>query len=308
MNRMIGVGDAFMFLSVLRLAQLPPGVDLYPTHGAGSFCTASEAGGTTSTIGEELESNPVLHYPDVEAFVTGQLTGLAPYPSYYAYMGPINLAGPKPYSPEPIPEMTPTQIQAALEAGVQIIDARYKTSFAEAHIPGSWGMELGSDFATWIGWLLPFNAPLALILEQGESLEEARTALARIGFEDVRGVLWGLGSWIEEGRPTMSHATMTARQFIQGGNGSRQVVDVRAPTEWVDGTLSDSVLSHLPDLIESVPEGLNRDEPVYLGCTTGHRASIAAGVLADRGYRPVVLTGASLLGVIMLTTAAPAET
>lgn len=294
------------YRSVMRLAELPGEAALYPTHGAGSFCTASEAGGTTSTIGDELKTNPVLQYSDVEAFAAGQLSGLPPYPAYYAFMGPINLAGPDPYNPEPVPELTPSEIQEAMDQGVMIIDGRYKTSFAEAHIPGSWGMELGSDFATWIGWLLPFNAPLALVLEEGESLDEARTALARIGFDDVRGVTWGLEAWIEEGRPTTSHLTMTARQFIEGGNGSRQVVDVRAPTEWVDGTLAASVLCHLPDLIETIPDELDKSAPVYLGCTTGHRASIAAGVLSDRGYRPVVLTGASLLGVIMLTAEAEA--
>lgn len=289
------------YQSVMRLAELPGQTDLYPTHGAGSFCTASEAGGTTSTIGAELKTNPVLHYRDVEDFASGQLTGLPPYPSYYAYMGPMNLAGPEPYVPEPIPEMSPAQVQAAMDEGVLVVDARYKTTFAEAHIPGSWGMELGSDFATWIGWLLPFDAPMVLILEEGESLDEARDALARIGFESIRGVMWGLDDWIEEGRDTASHATMTARQYLEEVNGSRQIVDVRAPTEWEDGTLEGSLLCHLPDLVESIPDELDRDQPVYLGCTTGHRASIAAGLLADRGYSPVVLTGASLLGVIMLT-------
>jgi hydroxyacylglutathione hydrolase len=289
------------YQSVMRLAELPGDVGLYPTHGAGSFCTATEAGGATSTIGEELKTNPVFRYEDAEDFAVGQLTGLAPYPSYYAYMGPINLAGPEPYVPEPIPEMTPAQLQAAIDQGALVVDARYKTTFAEAHIRGSWGMELGSDFATWIGWLLPFDAPMVLILEEGESIEEARDALARIGFENILGVMWGLDAWVEEGRETVSHATMTAREYLEGLNGSRQLVDVRAPTEWEDGTLDGSILCHLPDLIESIPEELDPELPVYLGCTTGHRASIAAGVLADRGYKPVVLTGASLLGVVMLT-------
>lgn len=288
------------YQSVMRLAELPGEVDLYPTHGAGSFCTASEAGGTTSTIGDELKTNPVLHYKDAEDFAAGQLGGLPPYPSYYAHMGPMNLAGPDPYVPTPIPEMSPGQVQAAIEEGVVVVDARYKTTFAEAHIPGSWGMELGSDFATWIGWLLPFDAPMVLILEEGESLDEARDALARIGFERIRGVIWGLDDWIEEGRETASHATMTARQYLEEEDDSRQIVDVRAPTEWVDGTLDGSILCHLPDLIESIPEELDPERPVYIGCTTGHRASIAAGFLGGRGFRPVVLTGASLLGVIML--------
>src|SRR5687768_8944044 len=54
--------------SVSRLARLPDEVGLFPTHGEGSFCTASGAGRSTSTIGEEKRSNPVLAYPDAEAF------------------------------------------------------------------------------------------------------------------------------------------------------------------------------------------------------------------------------------------------
>jgi glyoxylase-like metal-dependent hydrolase (beta-lactamase superfamily II) len=37
--------------SVHRLAQLPDDLGLFPTHGEGSFCVATAAGRTTSTIG-----------------------------------------------------------------------------------------------------------------------------------------------------------------------------------------------------------------------------------------------------------------
>ena len=303
---LLGLGRAtslvrLQYGSVTRIAALPESVDLYPTHGAGSFCTASEAGGTTSTIGAERASNPVLRSDNPETFAEAQLSGLPPFPTYYAQMGPINLAGPEPFQPHPVPELTPTEVRSAIDAGIQLVDARYKTTFAAGHIPGSWGIELGSDFATWVGWLLPFNAPIVLVLEEGESLDEALVALARIGFENVQGVVWGLDAWREEGRSVASHQTMTAREFLEEGNGARQVVDVRAPTEWASGTLEGTILAHLPDLLETIPAEVDRDQPVYLGCTTGHRASIAAGALLDRGYTPVVLTGASLLGVIMLT-------
>ena len=79
--------------SVNRLAALPDEVGLYPTHGAGSFCTASGAGNTTSTIGEEKATNPTLNYASEDAFVAGELSALVPYPSYYRHMGAINIAG-----------------------------------------------------------------------------------------------------------------------------------------------------------------------------------------------------------------------
>lgn len=65
---------------------------LYPTHGAGSFCTASGAGNTASTIDEEKATNPVLKYASEDALVAGELSGLVPHPSYYRFMGPMNIA------------------------------------------------------------------------------------------------------------------------------------------------------------------------------------------------------------------------
>ena len=64
--------------SVNRLAALPDEVGLYSTHGAGSFCTASSAGNTASTIGEETATNPVLKYASADALVAGELSGLGP--------------------------------------------------------------------------------------------------------------------------------------------------------------------------------------------------------------------------------------
>ncbi|WP_300007486.1 rhodanese-like domain-containing protein [Pseudonocardia sp.] len=69
-----------------------------------------------------------------------------------------------------------------------------------------------------------------------------------------------------------------------------QVLDVRMPSEWADASIDGSVRRFLPDLLtDGIPAELDRDRPVLVACRTGRRASIAAGVLADAGYRAVVL-------------------
>lgn len=287
------------YQSVQRIIGYPDETALYPTHGAGSFCTATFAGTTTSTIGEEKKSSPVLALPDVDAFVEAQMSGLVPYPSYYKHMGPANVAGPTPIDDADIPVLDADGLAAAIAEEMTVVDARAKASFAEGHIPRTWGIELGTDFATWTGWLVPFDAPMVLVLDDAEEVDEARTALGRIGFENVRGVKIGLDDWAESGRELVSHGTSTARGFLEI-EGEPQVLDVRAPDERAQDHLPGSVECYLPDLVEAIPAELSKDEPVYVGCTTGHRASTAAGILADAGYQPVVLTGASLLGVIML--------
>ena len=58
--------------------------EMFAPVASGSFRTSSAAGAHTSTIGQEKRSNPVLQFPDRDAFIAGQLAGLQPYPAYYA--------------------------------------------------------------------------------------------------------------------------------------------------------------------------------------------------------------------------------
>jgi glyoxylase-like metal-dependent hydrolase (beta-lactamase superfamily II) len=82
------------FASVHRLAaELPEDADVYPTHGFGSFCSATQSEGSASSIGRERRANPALIL-DEDRYVTELLAGLDAYPAYYAHMGPANAAGP----------------------------------------------------------------------------------------------------------------------------------------------------------------------------------------------------------------------
>lgn len=285
--------------SVTRLSKLGDGVGLYPTHGAGSFCSAGVAGPAISTIGQERTSNPVLQHPDADQFVAAQLGTLDPYPRYYSQMGPANLRGPKPMPVTELADISPEALKSMLGA-VQIVDGRPKQSYADGHLPDAWGIELNEDFVTWVGWLLPYDAPIVLVLDDDQDAGQAVTALARIGFDHVRGVMRGITGWLESGGKLVSHSTITARGFLEAAGPDPQVLDVRSPSEWNDDHLEGSFHCYLPDLALAVPGGLDRERPLYVGCTTGHRASTAAGLLAQAGYQPVVMVGASLLGVLML--------
>jgi len=53
--------------SARRLArELPDDASVCPTHGFGSFCAATQAGGTSSTIGNEKRVNPALTMAEAE--------------------------------------------------------------------------------------------------------------------------------------------------------------------------------------------------------------------------------------------------
>ena len=84
------------FHSVRRLAaELPDDAQVYPTHGFGSFCSATPSSGNSSTIADQRLNNPALTQ-DEQSYVEELIAGLSAYPSYYAHMGVINERDPPP--------------------------------------------------------------------------------------------------------------------------------------------------------------------------------------------------------------------
>ena len=74
--------------SAHKLADLlPDETDVFPTHGFGSFCSASQSDATASTIGREKESNPALTQ-DEETYVKELLEGLSRLPDLLRTHGP----------------------------------------------------------------------------------------------------------------------------------------------------------------------------------------------------------------------------
>ena len=284
------------YISVNRLAELPDDVGLYPTHGEGSFCTATGAGKSTSTIGAEKRDNPVLHYPDADAFVKGQLGGLQPYPDYYAYMGPINLMGPSPLPQATAPEVAPGEIPA----DAAIVDMRPRSAFAAGHIPGSIGIEYGDQVGVWAGWLLPFDHPIVLVADRGQDVDEAVAQFGRIGFDHVVGVAYDVAGWAELYGPLAGYKQESARDLaarIASGE-EVQVVDVRAPNEWEESRVDGSLWRYVPDLRDGMPDGLDPDREVHLICRTGNRATIASSLVLQEGFTPVVVAEGGVAEVL----------
>ena len=81
------------YASAQLLARLPEETGIYPTHGFGSFCSATQSAGRASTLGQGRRTNPVLSLGEQD-YVDALLAGLDAYPAYYAHMGQANAAGP----------------------------------------------------------------------------------------------------------------------------------------------------------------------------------------------------------------------
>lgn len=278
--------------SLQRLGQLPDETGVFPTHGEGSFCTASGAGRTTSTIGQEKAENPLYRISDVDEFVRDQLSVLVPYPTYYKHMGPSNRTGVEPMPSVEVPEVDAEVLARHLAEGGAVVDGRSRHAFAESHVPGSIGVELGDSFAPWCGWLLPYDAAVMLVLDDDQDPGWAATELARIGFERVDGVMRGTEEWTASGRRVDQHRVATAAELLdaRANEPSLQILDVRDPKEWEAGHIDGSVHRYVPDLESmGLPPDLDASRPVWVICRSGNRASIAAGILQRMGYTPIVV-------------------
>lgn len=75
-----------------RLLSLPPELELYPGHQAGSACGAGLSGKPASTIGFEKRCNPMLAL-DREAFVAALTADIPPPPADMATIVAANLRG-----------------------------------------------------------------------------------------------------------------------------------------------------------------------------------------------------------------------
>jgi len=69
------------------------------------------------------------------------------------------------------------------------------------------------------------------------------------------------------------------------------IIDVREPFEWAMGTLPGAEFIGLGSLFTRIDE-LDPDRPILFICRTGSRSGVAAGLLAQRGFKEVAnLTG-----------------
>jgi glyoxylase-like metal-dependent hydrolase (beta-lactamase superfamily II)/rhodanese-related sulfurtransferase len=273
--------------SVRRLAhELPAEAQVFPTHGFGSFCSATPTSGTSSTVGEQQRVNPALTQAEQE-YVDTLLAGLDAYPAYYARMAPINRRGPAPVDLSMPERVDPAELRRRIEAGEWVVDLRERTAFAAAHLAESMNLELGTNFVTYLGWLYRYGAPLTLIGESQEQVAEARRELVRIGVDELAGAAIGDIDSLADGRPLRSYPVRDFAGLADAMDGGPvQVLDARRNDERADGFVRGSQhipLHELGDRIDEVPQG-----EVWVYCGSGYRASIAASVL-DRPGRSVVL-------------------
>jgi hydroxyacylglutathione hydrolase len=294
------------YASIQRLLELPDEAVVWPTHGAGSFCSAPPGADRVSTIGRERATNSLLvnavgSTADEEEFVARLLAGLGSYPTYFTRLGEVNRLGPPPLPDSvALPGLDPVKVQAVMAAGGQVVDVRPVADFSTGHIPGSVSDRLRPAFATWLGWLTDPDRPIVIVRNADQDGDEIVWQARKVGYENLAGELsGGLAAWRASGLPVAATPLVLPSQAADRLDGSRalQLLDVRQSSEYAAGHLLDAAHLELGSLANSATS--SRDAAVELAagpllvmCGHGERAMTAASLIQATGRAEVfVLAG-----------------
>jgi hydroxyacylglutathione hydrolase len=271
-----------------RILTLPDDLAVYPTHGAGSFCSAPTGAEPTTTIGRERATNPLLAAPDEDAFVKLLLGGLGSYPRYFLRLRETNRRGARVYgaTPPPLAQLSPHEVRRLVAEGAELIDARPIAAFAAGHVPGALSIPLRSAFATWLGWLVSDDRPLVVVLHPDQDHGDLVRQALKVGYERLTGELdGGMAAWEAAGLP---EAQIPIAEVADQPSGI--VLDVRQQDEFAAGHLPGARHIELGALASAgeLPVG-----PLAVMCGHGERAMTAASLLqrAGRGDLTVLVGG-----------------
>lgn len=298
--------------SAHRLAEkLGDDTAIFPTHGFGSFCSATQTQGVSSTIGNEKAINPALTESE-QAFVDMTLAGLDVFPAYYAHMGPANVAGPSEVDLETPELVDPAELRARAERGEWIVDLRSREVFAAGHIPGSLNFGLDGAFINYLAWMMPWGTPVTLLGATPEQVAEAQRELVRVGIDQLTGAAIGSPDfWAQDPAGVAQLRRVAFRDLADEveGEDAPYIIDTRQILEWEAGHVAGAhfiPFYEIPDRLADIP----RDRPVYVYCGSGYRAAAVTSLLQNEGFDNVVhvddaFGNAAAAGFLIETSPAP---
>ncbi len=271
-----------------KLLKLPDTARVFPAHGAGSVCGKQLSSETSSTIGEQRQTNYALQTIDVDQFVAAVTKGQSVRPRYFEFAAHRNRQL-RPLLDENPPSLLDIDdVCKRAEAGAILLDSREPDDYASRHLRGAVNVGLQGRFAEWAGNVLSPDRDIVLV---GDAVlaRESKIRLSRVGFDRVVGQLRDLAEVFAR-RPDLAEATsrLTIEQLAEfrGLEPRLQLVDVRGPQEAAEGTIPGAREIPLPALTDSLAV-LDPRAPVVVYCASGYRSMVAASVLRASGFDDV---------------------
>ena len=268
-----------------KLLALPDETKVFPAHGAGSMCGRKISSVPFTTIGQERLFNWALQIKERETFIRTMVENLPDRPPYFSHDVLVNLAGAAPLSSLPeLRALSETEMKTEAAGGAVVIDTRSAPFFGAGHFPGSLNIGLSSNlFSTWVGFLVPFGAKLALVVGSAENAQKARLELARIGYDNVIGYVEADALKFTR---QLSQLGVDELHFALRRNEAPSLLDVRTNAEWEADHIENALHIPLPALPRRL-DSLSRERPLAIICGSGYRSSIAGSLLQNAGFSRV---------------------
>ena len=279
----------------LRNKIMPLNDDLivYPNHGAGSACGKMMSKETTDTLGNQKRTNYALRADMTkDEFKKELLTGLTAPPGYFPKNVLMNIQGYE--SLDSIMErgkraLSPEEFElVANEEHPLVLDTRPAKDFAKGFIPNSVNIGLDSNFAMWVGEMIPdIKQSILLVTEPGKE-EESIIRLSRVGYDNSIGYLkGGFDAWKADGREVDTVDRINAHQFAKKFAEKPLVFDVRKKSEYDSEHVEGAINVPLNQISEHLAE-FPKDKPFIVHCAGGYRSMIASSILKQRGWENFV--------------------
>jgi rhodanese-related sulfurtransferase len=170
-----------------------------------------------------------------------------------------------------------------------ILDIRNYESFGGQHIAGAYNIDVGGNFATFSGWVLPIDKDILLTCAKPEDAHEATMWLRRVGLDRTVGYLkGGMFAWATSGLGTSHVCQISSKELYDSMSEKSPLVllDVRAPSEFEKMHIEGAINIPAPDLRTRHKE-LEPESRIAVMCSTGHRSSLSCSILKQHGFSKV---------------------
>src|SRR5690554_4235945 len=182
------IGAQQLYHSIEKILKLPDDTEIWPGHGAGSFCGKSLSTIPQSTLQQEKLTNPALQFSGKETdFVNYILNDQPAPPKYFAMMKHLNRVD-RPLLVEvpKLAKLNQKETEDAIKNGLLVIDARPKATSGKGYIPGSLLIENMKTFSTFVGSVVDYQNQIILVADENQ-IEDLNRKLMRIGMDNIYG-------------------------------------------------------------------------------------------------------------------------
>lgn len=271
-----------------KLLNLPDTLEIYPAHGAGSFCGEGLGNRPFSTLGQERLTNPYLksHLTEQE-FISLILSHKLPCPNYFFRMKVYNTSGDRQRVDSPKP-LNLHDFKKRVDKGDVVVDLRDQKAFSKGHIPRSICIGAGEKVGFWASEVVPYDTPILLLTSNPIHIQDTMDSLARVGLSQIGGYLQGgIETWKCGDLPLHEIPEMTPLELKQAYESHQdlKIIDVRSLGEWEMGHIPEAEhipCSELSTSFQNPPQGM-----LAFICAGGYRSILAAS-LAKRFGCPLV--------------------